>query len=153
MLILLVIFLVIVGFFVILLMLYGDFFKGVIFFGENYKVMEELVYEYYGLVVMVLYVFISVLLWLVIVGVVVVYYCYMINLCVLVWFKEKFSIIYIILDNKYYMDKFNEVVFVGGVCLLGSGLFIVGDCGIIDGLFVNGSVKVVGWFLKFMCFW
>jgi NADH-quinone oxidoreductase subunit L len=50
-----------------------------------------------------------------------------------------------LLDNKYYMDKFNEVVFAGGARLLGS-LWTVGDRGLIDGLFVNGSAKVVGWF-------
>lgn len=144
---------VIVGFFAISPMLYGDFFKGVIFFGENHKVMEELAHEYHGPVAMVLHAFTSAPLWLAISGVVVAYYCYMINPRVPAWFKEKFSIIYTILDNKYYMDKFNEVVFAGGARLLGSGLSTVGDRGIIDGLFVNGSAKVVGWFSKFTRLW
>ena len=144
---------VIVGFFAISPMLYGDFFKGVIFFGENHKVMEELAHEYHGPVAMVLHAFTSAPLWLAIAGVVVAYYCYMVNPRVPAWFKEKFSIIYTILDNKYYMDKFNEVVFAGGARLLGSGLSTVGDRGIIDGLFVNGSAKVVGWFSKFTRLW
>ncbi|KAF1852461.1 hypothetical protein Lal_00037192 [Lupinus albus] len=144
---------VIVGFFAISPMLYGDFFKGVIFFGENHKVMEELAHEYHGPVAMVLHAFTSAPLWLAIAGVVVAYYCYMINPRVPAWFKEKFSIIYTILDNKYYMDKFNEAVFAGGARLLGSGLSTVGDRGIIDGLFVNGSAKVVGWFSKFTRLW
>ncbi|MCP1571794.1 NADH:ubiquinone oxidoreductase subunit 5 (subunit L)/multisubunit Na+/H+ antiporter MnhA subunit [Herbaspirillum rubrisubalbicans] len=144
---------VIIGFFAISPMLYGDFFKGVIFFGDNHKVMEELAHEYHGPLAMVLHAFTTAPLWLAIAGVVVAYYCYMINPRVPAWFKEKFSIIYTILDNKYYMDKFNEVVFAGGARLLGNGLSIVGDRGIIDGLFVNGSAKVVGWFSKFTRLW
>ena len=54
--------------------------------------------------------------------------------------------IHTLLDNKYYMDKFNDVVFAGGARLLGKGLWQVGDRGLIDGLIVNGSAKLVGWF-------
>jgi NADH-quinone oxidoreductase subunit L len=144
---------VIVGFFAIAPMLYGDFFKGAIVVGENHKVMEELAHEFHGPVTMVLQAFTSAPLWLAIAGVVVAWYCYMINPRVPAWFKDKFSLVYTILDNKYYMDKFNEVVFAGGARLLGSGLSTVGDRGIIDGLLVNGSAKVVGWFSKFTRLW
>ncbi|EJN05067.1 NADH-quinone oxidoreductase subunit L [Herbaspirillum sp. YR522] len=144
---------VIVGFFAISPMLYGDFFKGVIFFGENHKVMEELAHEFHGPVGMVLHAFSTAPLWLAIAGVVTAYYCYMVNPRVPAWFKQKFSVIYTILDNKYYMDKFNEVVFAGGARLLGGGLSSIGDRAIIDGLGVNGSAKVVGWFAKFTRLW
>jgi NADH-quinone oxidoreductase subunit L len=30
------------------------------------------------------------------------------------WFYNKFKFLHTLLDNKYYMDKFNEVVFAGG---------------------------------------
>jgi NADH-quinone oxidoreductase subunit M len=50
------------------------------------------------------------------------------------------------LDNKYYMDKFNEVVFAGGARGVGKALWQVGDRVLIDGLVVNGSAKLVGWF-------
>ena len=50
------------------------------------------------------------------------------------------------LDQKYYMDRFNDWFFAGGARSLGRGLWRFGDVGIIDGLFVNGSAKVVGWF-------
>jgi NADH-quinone oxidoreductase subunit L len=51
-----------------------------------------------------------------------------------------------LLDNKYYMDKFNEAVFARGARVLGNGLWNVGDRTLIDGLIVNGSAKLVGWF-------
>ena len=60
--------------------------------------------------------------------------------------KEKFSFIYKLLDNKYYLDKFNEVVFAGGALKLSKFLWNFGDKTIIDGIFVNGTAKVIGWF-------
>ena len=51
-----------------------------------------------------------------------------------------------LLDNKYYMDKFNQAVFADGARGIGEGLWKFGDRMLIDGLVVNGSAKVVGWF-------
>jgi NADH-quinone oxidoreductase subunit L len=79
-------------------------------------------------------------------GVASAYYCYLVNPRVPAWFYSKFHAIHTLLDNKYYMDKFNEVVFGKGARLLGGGLWRVGDRALIDGLVVNGSAKLVGWF-------
>ena len=84
--------------------------------------------------------------WLALAGVVAAYYCYMINPRVPAWFYAKFKPLHTLLDNKYYMDAFNQKVFAGGSLLLGGGLWKVGDRGLIDGLVVNGSAKAVGWF-------
>ncbi|RZI70268.1 MAG: NADH-quinone oxidoreductase subunit L, partial [Variovorax sp.] len=51
-----------------------------------------------------------------------------------------------LLDNKYYMDWFNENVLARGARGLGIGLWKGGDQAIIDGGLVNGSARVVGWF-------
>jgi NADH-quinone oxidoreductase subunit L len=51
-----------------------------------------------------------------------------------------------ILDNKYYLDDFNQAVFAKGARVLGAGLWKGADQGLIDGLVVNGSAKLVGWF-------
>jgi NADH-quinone oxidoreductase subunit L len=137
---------VIIGFLTIGPMLFGDFFKGVIFVGENHKAMEILGEEYHGPMAMAIHSLTSVPLWLAIAGVASAYYCYMINQRVPAWFFAKFKALHTLLDNKYYMDKFNEVVFAGGARLLGNGLWNIGDKKIIDGLLVNGSAKLVGWF-------
>ena len=52
---------------------------------------------------------------------------------------------YQILENKYYLDWFNENVLVRGVRGLGTLLWKVGDQKLIDGTLVNGSWKAVGW--------
>jgi len=137
---------VIIGYLAVGPMLYGDFFKGVITFGENHPVMEELAHEFHGPVAMAMHALTSLPLWLAISGVATSYYCYMINPRVPAWFYNKFKFLHTLLENKYYMDKFNETVFAGGARLLGNGLWTVGDRTLIDGLLVNGSAKVVGWF-------
>jgi len=137
---------VIIGALAIGPMLFGDFFKGVIFVGENHHAMEELAHEFHGPVAMAIHSLTSVPLWLAILGVASSYYCYMINPRVPAWFYDKFKFLHTLLDNKYYMDKFNEAVFAGGARVLGNGLWNVGDKTLIDGLLVNGSAKLVGWF-------
>jgi NADH-quinone oxidoreductase subunit L len=59
--------------------------------------------------------------------------------------KQRFAGLYRLLDNKYYMDRINEVVFAGGARKLGQGLWKGGDQVLIDGLAVNGSARLVGW--------
>jgi NADH-quinone oxidoreductase subunit L len=139
---------VIIGYLTIQPMLHGDFFKGVIFVGEKHKAMEILGEEFHGPMAMAIHSLTSLPLWLAIAGVALSYYCYMINPRVPAWFFAKFKAIHTLLDNKYYMDKFNEVVFAGGARMLGNGLWNVGDKTLIDGLLVNGSAKVVNWFSK-----
>jgi NADH-quinone oxidoreductase subunit L len=137
---------VFIGYFTIKPMLHGDFFKNVIFIGENHKAMEILGEEFHSAGAMALHSLTTLPLWLAIAGVATAFYCYMINPRVPAWFFAKFKALHTLLDNKYYMDKFNEVVFAGGARLLGNGLWNFGDKKLIDGLLVNGSAKMVGWF-------
>ena len=137
---------VIIGFLTIGPMLFGDFFKGVIFVGDNHVGLKELAANWHGPVAMVTHGLMTPPFWLALSGVAAAYYCYMVNPRVPAWFYAKFRAVHTLLDNKYYMDKFNDVVFSGGARLLGGGLWKHGDRNLIDGLVVNGSAKVVGWF-------
>jgi NADH-quinone oxidoreductase subunit L len=137
---------VIIGFLTIGPMLFGDFFKNVIFISEHHEAMAELAHEFHGAAAMGVHAFTTLPFWLALGGVAAAYYCYMINPRVPAAFYNALRPIHTLLDNKYYMDKFNEVVFAGGARLLGKGLWQVGDRALIDGLVVNGSAKVVGWF-------
>ena len=49
-----------------------------------------------------------------------------------------------LLENKYYMDWFNEHVLAVAARGLGMGLWKGGDVGLIDGALVNGSARAVG---------
>jgi NADH-quinone oxidoreductase subunit L len=50
----------------------------------------------------------------------------------------------VVLENKYYMDWFNENILARGARMLGMGLWKGGDQALIDGAVVNGSWKLVG---------
>ena len=136
---------VLIGFFTIDAMLFGDFLKNAVFVSDKHEAMKVLSAAWNGPVAMVLHGLMTPPFWLALAGVASAYYCYMINPRVPAWFYRKFSGIYTLLDNKYYMDKFNDVVFAGGARMLGRGLWNVGDRSLIDGLVVNGSARVVGW--------
>ena len=139
---------VLIGFFAIQPMLHGDFFNGVITVSESHGAMAELKEHFHGAVAMAIHGLSTMPFWLALAGVVTAYYCYMINPRVPAWFYKHFHALHTLLENKYYMDKFNEVFIAGGARLLGGGLSKVGDKTLIDGLIVNGSAKVVAWFSR-----
>lgn len=143
---------VIIGAITIEPMLFGDFFKhgvafkDVIFVGENHHAMEELKEAFHGWVPMALHSLTTPVLWLAIAGVVLSWFFYMKRPDIPEAIKQRFSGLYKLLDNKYYMDAINQVVFARGARLLGTGLWKGGDQGLIDGVFVNGSARVVASF-------
>jgi NADH-quinone oxidoreductase subunit L len=138
---------VIIGFLAIGPMLHGSFFDGVIFVdAAKHPAMHELREEFHGAVAMAIHGLSTAPFWLALAGVVSAYYCYMVNPRVPAAFYRALKPLHTLLDNKYYMDKFNEIVFAGGARAVGGGLWRFGDRGLIDGLVVNGSAKLVGWF-------
>jgi len=137
---------VIIGFFTITPMVYGHFFDGVIYIDAAHNALATLSEEYHGPWAMTLHAFTTGPFWLALAGVIAAYYCYMVNPRVPAWFYARFRPLHTLMENKYYMDKINEVVFAGGARTVGNGLWTLGDRGIIDGLLVNGSARVVGWF-------
>ena len=50
-----------------------------------------------------------------------------------------------LLENKYYLDWFNENILAAGARMLGTGLWKGGDQALIDGAVVNGAWKLVAW--------
>ncbi|MFV2032390.1 MAG: NADH-quinone oxidoreductase subunit L, partial [Gammaproteobacteria bacterium] len=60
--------------------------------------------------------------------------------------KEKSGFLYKLLDQKYYFDRFNEIVFAATARGVGHVFWRIGDALMIDGLVVNGSARLVGWF-------
>ncbi len=137
---------VLIGYLAIGPMLFGDFFKGVIFVSDAHPAMAELAQAFHGAAAMGMHAFSTAPFWLALAGVVSAWYCYLVNPKVPAWFYDRFRALHTLLDNKYYMDKINDAVFAAGARVLGRGLSRVGDRTLIDGLIVNGSARVVGWF-------
>ncbi|MES1978381.1 MAG: NADH-quinone oxidoreductase subunit L [Pseudomonadota bacterium] len=137
---------VVIGFMTIQPMLFGEFFKDAIFVNlEKHPAMEELAKIFHGPAQMALHGLMTAPFWLALSGVALSYYMYMVNPALPAAIKRNMMPIYTLLENKYYLDWFNENVLARGARLLGMGLWKGGDQKLIDGLFVNGSWKVVGW--------
>ncbi|MDO9360276.1 MAG: NADH-quinone oxidoreductase subunit L [Polaromonas sp.] len=137
---------VVIGFLTIQPMLFGEFFKDAIFVNaERHPAMEELAKIFHGPAQMALHGLMTAPFWLAAAGVALSYYMYMINPALPAAIKRRVEPIYTLLENKYYLDWFNENVLSRGARVLGTGLWQGGDRKLIDGFFVNGSWKVVGW--------
>jgi len=137
---------VVIGFMTIQAMLFGDFFKDAITVNlEKHPAMQELAKLFQGPVQMALHGLITAPFWLALAGVFTAWYMYVHNPALPAAIKRIFQPVYTLLDNKYYLDWFNENVLARGVRSLGMGLWKFGDQKLIDGALVNGSWKVVGW--------
>ena len=135
---------VIIGYIGIEPMLFGDYFKGAIFVNsEAHPVMEELAHHFHGAAAMAMHAVNTTVFWLAVSGVVLSWFFYLKRPDIPTAIKARVEPLYILLENKYYFDKFNEAVFAGGARLLGKGLWKGGDVGLIDGIIVNGSVRLV----------
>jgi NADH-quinone oxidoreductase subunit L len=138
---------VVIGYIAIGPMLHGTYFDGVITVAANHPAMKELGEEFlahHGALGMATHAFATAPFWLAVSGVVVAWYFYMVNPAIPAAIKARFSAIHTLLDNKYYMDRINEIVFAAGARTLGQGLWKVGDVTLIDGVAVNGSARLVG---------
>jgi NADH-quinone oxidoreductase subunit L len=136
---------VVIGFIFIQPMLFGDFFKDAIVINEAaHPAMKELGEEFHGAAAMALHALTSLPFWLALAGVVTAWWFYLKQPALPAAIARSFSPVVRVLENKYYMDWFNENVLARGARLLGMGLWKGGDQGIIDGTLVNGSARLVG---------
>ncbi len=136
---------VVAGFMFIQPMLFGDFFKDVIFVdAAKHPAMAKLGEIFHGPVAMALHGLQTAPFWLALAGVALSYYMYMVNPALPAGIKARVQPLYRLLENKYYLDWINENILAKGARALGVGLWKVGDQAIIDGGVVNGSWKLVG---------
>lgn len=126
-------------------MAFGDFFGDAIFVLPEHDVLGELAKDFHGWFGMVLHGVTTLPFWLAFSGVAVAWFLYMKRPDIPEWFQQKLSFVHTLLENKYYADKFNEVVFAGGSLAIGKVFSKFGDEKLIDGLIVNGSAKTVGY--------
>jgi NADH-quinone oxidoreductase subunit L len=128
-------------------MLFGDFLKDAIFVNhELHPAMEELSHEFHGAAAMGLHAVTTLPFWLALTGVVVSYFFYMVQPGIPAAIARSLAPVVRVLENKYYLDWFNENVLAAGARALGIGLWKGGDVAIIDGAVVNGSARAVGGF-------
>ena len=137
-----------IGYFAIEPMLYGNFFKGVIFVDSaTHPAMHELTHEWHEVIHsaagMAYHGLMSLPFLLASSGVALAWFFYMKRPDIPAKIQTKFSLINRVLENKYYFDSFNEKVFAAGSRFIGNKLWLIGDVKIIDGAIVNGTANLV----------
>src|SRR5690606_25169060 len=123
----------------------GDFFAdSIVVDTARHPAMAELHEMFHGAAAMALHGLQTLPFWLALAGVVAAYVFYMVKPEIPAAIKARAGFLYRILDQKYYMDWFNEHVLAKGARLVGQGLWRGGDVGLIDGALVHGSARLAG---------
>jgi NADH-quinone oxidoreductase subunit L len=140
---------VFIGYIAIEPMLYGDFFKDVIWVDSAaHPAMHELTHHWHSVfhtsAGMALHGLMSLPFMLAASGVALAWFFYMKRPDIPAKIQTKFSTINHILENKYGFDTFNERVFAAGSRFIGNKLWQIGDVSIIDGAMVNGTANLIG---------
>ena len=139
----------VIGYFTIQPMLFGDYFKDAIYINAvAHPAMAELHEEFHGAFAMAVHGLTTLPFWLAFSGVALSWFFYMKRPDIPAAIRERFSLVYTILENKYGFDIFNDWFFAGGSRKLGNLLWRYGDVKLIDGFFVNGAARTVGWFSR-----
>jgi len=135
---------VVIGFLTIQPMLFGDLLKDSIFVDPaRHGAMAGLAQMFHGPVQMALHGFTTAPFWLALAGVLSAWWFYLVQPSIPRAIQRTFSPIYTLLDNKYYMDWFNEHVIAPAARAVGVGLWKGGDVGLIDGAVIHGSARAV----------
>ncbi len=135
-----------IGYVAIEPMVFGDYFKDVIFIDHHaHPAMEELAHHFHGATAMGIHALTTLPFFLALSGVVLSWFFYMKRPDIPAAIQRRFAAVNTLFENKYYFDKINEFVLAGGARVLGQAFWRGGDQAVIDGVIVNGSAKFVGW--------
>jgi NADH-quinone oxidoreductase subunit L len=132
-----------VGFFTVGPVLFGNWFGAAIHVDEANNVLAELGQEFHGAATMALHGFTQLPFFLVLAAFVITTYVYLFNPAMAGKIKSALKPLWTVLDRKYWVDNVYFAVFARGGVMLGRGFWTVGERGAIDGAMVNGSVSLV----------
>jgi len=136
----------IIGWLTIDTVLFSDFFGQAIVVFSEHGAMAAVAEAFHGPASFVVHGLAPGPTWLAAAGVISAWYIYLRKPGLAATIRARLEWLYQLLDNKYYFDRFNEIVFAGTARAVGQVLWRLGDALVIDGLIVNGSARLVGWF-------
>ena len=135
---------VIIGYYTVSPVLFGDYFGKAIFVLEHNDVIGELAHEFHGPASFAFHAFQSAPFWLAAAGVFTAYLFFLRNPAWADAIQRRVHVLYVLLTNKYYFDWFNENVIAPLARGVGRLFWKVGDEILIDGVAVNGSARGIG---------
>jgi NADH-quinone oxidoreductase subunit L len=132
-----------IGFFTIGPMLFGNWFGQAIHVEEANNVLGELGGEFHGAAAMALHGLLSWPFALVVLAFVITTYIYLFNPAMAGRIKSALKPLWTVLDRKYWVDDVYFAIFARGGVKLGRLFWKAGDAAVIDGAMVNGSAALV----------
>jgi NADH-quinone oxidoreductase subunit L len=135
-----------IGFFTIQPVLFGNYFGSAIQVAEHNDVVAEIGHHFEGPVAFALHGPLGAPFWLALSGVVCAWLFFLRNPSWAAAVQSRLTGLHTLLVNKYYFDWFNENVLARASRGLGTVLWKAGDQAVIDGTLVNGSAAAVNWF-------
>ncbi len=136
---------VVIGWFYVGPMLFGDHFGDSIFVLPENDVLGELGRTYHGVIGFTAHGFMAWPFLLAMGGVITAWFLYMARPELPAQIAKRFALAYEILMRKYGFDEFNDIFFAGGARGIGGLLWRIGDATLIDGIMVNGTARLIGW--------
>jgi NADH-quinone oxidoreductase subunit L len=134
----------VIGWFTVGPMLFGEWFGNAIRIHEANDVLHEIAAEFHGPLSMVLHSFgWQSPFWPALEGFVVATYIWLFNPGIADTAKRRFHAIYEVLNHKYWFDELYQAVFARGGVALGRALWRGGDVAVIDGVAIDGSAALV----------
>jgi len=127
-------------------MLFGNWFKDVLFVLPQHDALGALGKDLHGPNSMIAHGFAGPAVYLAAAGVFVAWFVYLKKPEIAAEIKSRFEFIYRVLDRKYWFDEVYQKVFAGGSLGIGSALWNAGDRSLIDGIIINGSARTIGRF-------
>jgi NADH-quinone oxidoreductase subunit L len=144
---------VLIGFMTIQPMLFGDFLKDAITVdATKHPAMAELAKQFHGAAAMALHGVQTLPFYLALAGVLTAWWFYLKQPSIPAAIARTFKPVVTVLENKYYMDWFNEHILAAGAREIGMGLWKGGDQAVIDGA-INGSARGIGGLAQVMRGW
>ena len=137
-----------IGYWTVQPMLFGDWFSGVVEVLPQHDTLAQLGHHFTSATGMALHGATALPFWLALGGVVLAWVMYIAVPSLPARVAPLFRPIAVVLENKFYFDRFNEVVFAGCARALGRGLWADGDRAVIDGVLVNGTASAVAAFAR-----
>ncbi len=142
---------VLIGYMTIEPMLFGEFLKDAIAVDTaRHPAMAALAAQYHGALAMSLHGLQTLPFWLAFAGVGLAWWLYLKRPDIPRTIGQSLAPVVRVLENKYYIDAFNERVLAAGARLVGKGLWKGGDAAVIDGVLVDGSARAVGALARWM---
>jgi len=126
-------------------LVFGGYFADAIKVLPAHDVVKEIAENYNGLGPFIAHGLQSAPFLLAVAGIVTAWMMYVRNPHLPARMRAKAEALYTLLLNKYFVDEFDEFVFVRGARAAGRLLWKIGDVKLIDGLAVNGTARVIGW--------